>query len=326
MTGNHNSRLRVNYHSRLCSGVFFCRGTLWLQIPFHEYTFTQRYADILSDAGFKAVFGDRGNKEVLIGLLNVLLPEHRQVKDITYSTTEIEGLTMDSKEARLDLRCVGIDGTRFIVEMQKRMQSNFFKRCISYGAKVYDTGTIKKEKDKYDIAPVYVIAILNGKMPHVNDKDWVSECVSCYSFIEHRTKEFAKETISAIFVELERFDKPLERCNSLLDKWCYAFRHIGKLKSRPVDLEQEIFIKLFESAEIARFDKDKRLNYEHEMYTERDKYAEEEYLKDVARKEGREEGRESERVEIALKLKKRGYSLEDIAEDTGLTIQQIVEL
>lgn len=64
-----------------------------------EYSSTQRYADILSDAGFKAVFGDKGNKEVLIGLLNVLLPEHRKVKDITYSTTEIEGLTMGMKRS-----------------------------------------------------------------------------------------------------------------------------------------------------------------------------------------------------------------------------------
>lgn len=33
----------------------------------------RRYVDILSDAGFKAVFGDRRNKDVLIDLLNVVL-------------------------------------------------------------------------------------------------------------------------------------------------------------------------------------------------------------------------------------------------------------
>lgn len=36
----------------------------------------RRYVDILSDAGFKAVFGDRRNKDVLIDLLNVVLPPH----------------------------------------------------------------------------------------------------------------------------------------------------------------------------------------------------------------------------------------------------------
>ena len=43
----------------------------------------QRYVDILSDAGFKAVFGDRRNKDVLIDLLNVVLPPHRRVRDLS---------------------------------------------------------------------------------------------------------------------------------------------------------------------------------------------------------------------------------------------------
>ena len=293
-------------------------------------TSTQRYVDILSDAGFKAVFGDRGNKEVLIGLLNVLLPEHRKVKDISYSTTEIPGLTTDSKEARLDLRCEGTDGTKFIVEMQKRMQPNFFRRCISYAAKVYDTGTFKKDRDKYDIAPVYVIAILNGKLEHRDESEWVSECTSRYSFIEHRTKEFAQETISAIFVELGRFSKELIECKTLIDQWCYSFRHMGWLESRPENLKQEIFVKLFESAEIAKFDKEKRLQYENEMYTERDKYAEEEYLKEVSFAEGLEKGlergREEKTLEIAKEMLLIGLSDEQISTATGLSVEQVQKL
>ena len=37
----------------------------------------QRYVDILAEAGFKAVFGEEKNKDVLIDLLNVVLPENR---------------------------------------------------------------------------------------------------------------------------------------------------------------------------------------------------------------------------------------------------------
>ena len=54
----------------------------------------QRYVDILSDAGLKAVFGDQRNKDVLIDLLNVILPPHRKVAEITYETTEIPGFTL----------------------------------------------------------------------------------------------------------------------------------------------------------------------------------------------------------------------------------------
>ena len=49
----------------------------------------QRYVDILSDAGFKAVFGEQRNSDVLTDLLNVILPPHRKVRKLTYRTTEV---------------------------------------------------------------------------------------------------------------------------------------------------------------------------------------------------------------------------------------------
>ena len=80
----------------------------------------QRYVDILSDAGFKAVFGDRRNKDVLIDLLNVVLPPHRRVRDLSYMTTELPQFSPLSKGVRLDLRCSAHDGTVFIVEVDER--------------------------------------------------------------------------------------------------------------------------------------------------------------------------------------------------------------
>jgi predicted transposase YdaD len=44
------------------------------------------------------------------------------------------------------------------------------------------------------------------------------------------------------------------------------------------------------------------------------------------RKEGLQEGEQKKAVEFALKLRKRGVAVEQIAEDTGLTLKQIEEL
>ncbi|MBO5804628.1 MAG: Rpn family recombination-promoting nuclease/putative transposase, partial [Bacteroidales bacterium] len=119
----------------------------------------QRYVDIMSNSGFKAVFGDQENKPVLIDFLNAVLPRGRKVKDLTYTTTEIEGITSQNKSIKLDLRCEDEDGTSFIIEMQKYDQENFFKRCVSYSSKVYDIKNTKGDRD-YDIPPVYLIGIL----------------------------------------------------------------------------------------------------------------------------------------------------------------------
>jgi predicted transposase YdaD len=44
------------------------------------------------------------------------------------------------------------------------------------------------------------------------------------------------------------------------------------------------------------------------------------------RKEGLQEGEQKKALEFALKLRKRGVAVEQIAEDTGLTLKQIEEL
>ena len=51
----------------------------------------QRYVDILTNGGFKALFGDAANKDVVMSIINVLLPNHRKVTDIEYLPTEHQG-------------------------------------------------------------------------------------------------------------------------------------------------------------------------------------------------------------------------------------------
>ena len=167
-------------------------------------TSAQRYVDILTEAGFKAVFGVEKNKDVLIGLLNVVLPAHRRVTDLAYSTTEVPGFTMSNKSVRLDLRCTGEDGTRFIVEMQCYRQLNFFRRCVEYAAKVYDSGSERGDAHGYDIPPVYFVGLLNTGVPKFDRSDsavWRDRYVSEYTFREKESHEVVDETIFLIFAE-----------------------------------------------------------------------------------------------------------------------------
>lgn len=229
----------------------------------------RKYVDILTDAGFKAVFGDRRNKEVLIDFLNVVLPAHRKVRDLEYSTTEIPSFTLETKSVRLDLRCEGDDGTRFIVEMQQSGQRHFFKRCVEYAAKVYDSGS--RRGGDYDIEPVYFIGILGRERIFGRcGPEWKDRYISEYTFREKHTGEVPDESISLIFVELDRFVKPLDECVGLTEKWCYALKYVGKLHGLPEGLRVQAFERLFAACEIARFSRDKKLQYEKDMITERD--------------------------------------------------------
>ena len=133
-----------------------------------------------------------------------------------------------------------------------------------------------------------------------------------------RTHELLCETISITFVELKRFGKPLKSCDSLLDKWCYALKHVGNLDGRPDGLGQRVFERFFEACEIARFDGDKKLSYEREMITERDWRA----IKKCAREDGATEAK----TQIARNLLRMGMPVQTVAEATGLSSSQIENL
>ena len=172
----------------------------------------QRYVDILSDAGLKAVFGDQRNKDVLIDLLNVILPPHRKVAEITYETTEIPGFTLFNKSVRFDLRCRGEDGRQFIVELQCYHQANFFRRCVLYASKAYDMGSQRGDGQEYGIPPVYLIGLLDKDLQDFQKHSPEDSVIAEYTFREKTTMEVPDETIFCIFVELNRFGKKLEEC------------------------------------------------------------------------------------------------------------------
>ena len=193
----------------------------------------QRYVDILSDAGFKAVFGDQRNKDVLIDLLNFILPENRKVRDLSYSSTEIPGFSLGSKAVRLDLRCTGDDGAVFIVEVQCYRQSHFFRRCVEYAAKVYDSGSARGDGHRYDIPPVFFICLLGDGADRFdrNDPSWDDRFISEYTFREKISHDVPDDTIFCIFVELNRFRKELRDCGTFVEQWCYALKRVGTLGS-----------------------------------------------------------------------------------------------
>ena len=84
-----------------------------------------QYVDIMTDAGFKAVFQD---KQVTIKFLNAALAGERQIKDITYLDKEIKPEIVENRTIIFDLLCEDVSGAKFILEMQNCPQYYFFNR------------------------------------------------------------------------------------------------------------------------------------------------------------------------------------------------------
>ena len=53
------------------------------------------FVSLLEDSGFKAVMADKDNKQLLIGLLNEVLPPHDHIVDIVQYLDREQGLNID---------------------------------------------------------------------------------------------------------------------------------------------------------------------------------------------------------------------------------------
>ena len=297
----------------------------------------QRYVDILTNGGFKALFGDVNNKDVVISILNVLLPEHRQIAYIDYLPTEVQGPVVDqSKEFHYDFMCRDESGTFFIVELQKYWEDDWFKRCVSYASRAYDRQN--RRGQNYDVPPVYLIGLMDIEVGHPDVDFWKDRYVSEYTFREKESHDLLAETIVIIFAEMAHFDKRAEECVTETDRMLYVLKFIGRMMEQPAWLQNEVYTRIFSACEIAGFPEDKRIKYEQEMNDEKRLRSEyntarrmgleegREKGREEGRKEGREEGREEARLESALKFKQLGVAAEIIAEATGLSVEEVCKL
>jgi predicted transposase/invertase (TIGR01784 family) len=117
---------------------------------------------------------------------------------------------------------------------------------------------------------------------------------------------------------MDKFKKSIEELDTYYDKWLFILKNLHLLDEIPPELREKSFQKLFNVAEIAKYNPKDRQTYENSLKYYRDM----ENSLDLQYKIGQKE----KGIEIAKKLLKRNLSNEDIAEDTGLSIEQIETL
>ena len=296
-----------------------------------------RYVDILTNSGFKALFGDENNKDVVMSIINVLLPEHRKVKDIEYLPTEHQGPIVGvNKEYHYDFMCRDISGTVFIVELQRYEEDDWFKRCVSYACRSYDRQN-RKGKD-YNVAPVYLIGLMDIEIDHPDKEFWKDRYISEYTFREKESHDLLGETIVIIFAEMANFSKTIEECATDADKMLYVLKNIGKMLDQPAWLQHEVYSRIFRACEIAEFTEDKRIQYERDMYDEKRIKGEMSAARRIGYnvghkkgleagmekgmekgiEKGMEKGMEKGKAEVAKRMLEAGMNIELICKLTGL--------
>ena len=293
-----------------------------------------KYINPYTDFGFKKLFGTPLNKDLLISFLNSLFKGREVVRDLTYLNGENLGNGYGDRRAIFDVYCENEQGETFIVEMQKAEQQFFKDRSI-----FYSTFAIQNQGKKgiwdFNLKGVYTVGILDFVFPdHEYPKDSLRHEVK---LVDVDDKHVFYDKLTFLYLEMPKFSKKEDELKTMYDKWLFVLHNLSRLMKRPAALQERIFTRLFEQAEIALYTPEERQDYEDSLKVYRDMKnvldtAELKGMKkgmkkglekglEKGRKEGLKKGIEQgsfeERRKNARAMKDLGLPLETIAKVTG---------
>ena len=302
-----------------------------------------KYLDPKADLTFKKIFGE--HKNLVISLLNALLPlkDDERVESIEYWPAEkIPDRTEAEKYSIVDVCCKDNKKREFIVEMQMTWTESFKKRVLLNASKAYVAQTNKGMAYK-SLQPVYALNFVNAIF-----LDGVDDYYHYYHLVHDKYTDQVIDGLHLIFVELPKFKPTTFSEKKMQVLWLRFLTEIDEYtKEVPAELlENEEVNEALEIVEIAAFNDEEMRAYDkfwdrvrsQRTYEEEIKQKAEERVKEAeakaqakveqaqAKVEQAEAKVEQQKIDTARKMKAKGYAVEDIAEITGLTIEQIEAL
>ena len=265
-----------------------------------------RFINPYTDFGFKKLFGEEANKELLIDFLNQMLPQHHQIKYLDFRNSETLGDFAEERKAIFDVHCISATGERFIVEMQKAKMKHFKDRSLFYA-----TFPIREQSNKgqwnFNLAPIYFVAILDFLYDEKEEKHKFRRDIS----LKDQDGDLFFDKLHFKFLQMPLFNKTQNQLLTKFDKWCYFLKNLESLDVIPAILNEPIFQKAFETAEFSAMTEEQQVAYQESLIH----YSDMKNIVDTAV--------EDKQIEIARNLIILKLSDEDIASATGLIIKEV---
>ena len=275
----------------------------------------ERYINPYTDFGFKKLFGTELNKDLLISFLNALFDGKQVITDVRYMNSEHLGIYSGERRAIFDVYCENEQGEKFIVEMQNVYQQFFKDRSVFYSTFPIREQALQGDWN-FELKSVYTIGILNFVFP---EDEYSKDCLFHeVKLMDTEDKHVFFDKLTFMYIEMPKFNKTESELVTMLDKWLFVLRNLSRLMERPAALQERIFTRLFEQAEIAKFSPEDQRQYEDSIKAYRDI--------NNAINTAKKEAKEEEKIDMANKMKLKGFSIDDIADITGLSPDEIAKL
>ena len=278
-----------------------------------------------NDYVFSRLFGRRSHERVLVCLLNAILNGKPHIKSVSLDPTEYKKTRPDGKSIRLDIAATSDNGTRLQIEMQCKNNGNIGDRASFCQGRMCDDEL--KEGENYSNIPT-IISIWICDESVTNRKGCCHEIVSMYKDNGVDPIEIASEKMRQFIIEITKLEATPKRfLNDMFSVW---IKFIRDPKSIPEEFLNIPEVKeALETLTVMSSDPVTRAEYNARVKELNDFYAGQSVKYEEGLEKGKEEGRaEGERlakIESAKRFLEMGFPLEQVAQGTGLSIEEIKE-
>ena len=289
-----------------------------------------KFINPFTDWGFKRIFGQKINKDLLIAFLNSLFEGEFVIKDIEFKDKEMLGLTKDSRGAVFDVYCTTDDGKNIIVEMQNSGQTYFIDRSIFYTSHAIVNQSIRGNWN-YKLSPVYTICFMN----FLNKDDGINKFRTDVGICDMKTGALLSGNVRIVYLALPLFKREeADECKDDFERWIYILKNMSTFERMPFLAKNAVFQKLAAITDVRTLSKQEMEKYDEDLKNLRDAYATYEYAenKGLAKglekglEKGREEGMDEANRKTVRNLTAMGMSPDIIAKATGLSKDKIREM
>ena len=308
-------------------------GGFFVYLHKHQLLSMPRFINPFSDWGFKKIFGQEINKDLLIKFLNDLLDGEHHITDLVFKDKEQQPEAADMRGIIYDIYCSTDKGEHIIVEIQNRYQPFFTDRSIYYASRDIVNqgvkGTVGDTHIKWDyrLAPVYTVCLLNYDVGAHTPTKFRTDI----ALMDMKDKTVFSDRLRFIYLMLPLFTKNEEdECENDFERWIYILKNMSTFERMPFQARNAVFKKLSEITDIAALSKDEREKYDESLKVLRDYHATLEGAvmlgEEKGLAKGRAEGMMQRQLDIAKMMLEDGEPMAKIMRYTGLTDEEIEKL
>jgi predicted transposase/invertase (TIGR01784 family) len=271
-----------------------------------------KYLDPKNDLAFKKVFGQEKHKQIPIAFLNAVfrLKGEDEIIDLEFLNGTQPPEIQARKESIVDVLVRDQKGTKYIIEMQVAKIKGFEKRAQFYAAKTYCThfnaGSAYGELKRVIFLAITSYIVFPEKSQYKSD----------HVILDTKTYENDLKDFSFTFVELPKFQLQPNELTTVEENWYYFLKHAEETKNIDQSLASNPEIKeAYDVLERGHWSEKELLEYERIAMSVADARG--------ALAAAKEEGAQKAIENLAMNLLSRRYSVEEVIEITGMSLQKI---